>query len=111
MMEGGAWSRKWKTITAALLLCSLALGLTFLSWLGLTKALKVERSSEVEDAMFNGKEFKSALSVAVGPNMGLNASIQADTNGKALFMSLTVIYRQTFYVLCVCDRNWRDYGR
>lgn len=92
MMESGAWRRKWKTIAAALLLCSLALGLTFFSWRGLTKALKLGRSSEVEDATFTGKEFESAPSVAVGPNIGLNASIQADTNGKPLFMSLTVIY-------------------
>ncbi|XP_007567055.1 uncharacterized protein LOC103148297 [Poecilia formosa] len=81
MMEGGVWRRKWKPIAAALLLCSLVLGLTFFSWRELTKALKVGRSSEVENATFSGKEFESAPSVAVGPKMGLNdSSIQADTN-------------------------------
>ncbi|XP_014855613.1 PREDICTED: uncharacterized protein LOC106925684 isoform X1 [Poecilia mexicana] len=81
MMEGGVWRRKWKPIAAVLLLCSLVLGLTFFSWRELTKALKVGRSSEVENATFSGKEFESAPSVAVGPKMGLNdSSIQADTN-------------------------------
>ncbi|XP_054889556.1 uncharacterized protein LOC129362182 [Poeciliopsis prolifica] len=86
MMEGGVWCRKWKTIAAVLLLCFLALGLTFFSWQGLSKAFKVWRSSEVGNATFNGREFESAPSVAVGPKMGLNASSQADISETGMTM-------------------------
>ncbi|XP_021179240.2 uncharacterized protein LOC105935903 [Fundulus heteroclitus] len=83
MMEGGERHRRWKTIVAVLLSCSLALGLTYFSWRGLTNAVKVIKSSEVkEHDVFNGKEleFESGSSAAVTTEMGINdASVQADS--------------------------------
>ncbi|MEY6296630.1 hypothetical protein WJF85_29745, partial [Salmonella enterica subsp. enterica serovar Corvallis] len=80
MMKGGERHRRWQTIAAVLLLCSLAIGLTYFSWRRLTNAVKVGKGSEVKEDEFNGKEFESSLFSAVATEMGLNnASIQTDS--------------------------------
>ncbi|MEQ2276519.1 hypothetical protein XENORESO_003737 [Xenotaenia resolanae] len=81
MMKGGERHRRWQTIAAVLLLCCLAIGLTYFSWRRLTNAVKVGKGSEVKEDEFNGKEFESSPFSAVATEMGLSdASIQ--TNSK-----------------------------
>lgn len=98
MMKSGERHRRWQRIVATLLLCSLALGLTYFSWRGLTKVLKVGRNPEVkEGVLFNGKESESGPISAFAAQIGLDDSlVQTDLNGKSL---------SSFYLECTNEKR------